>query len=62
MGVTGIILAGGKSKRLGRNKSLEKINGTTILEKVIKTLIPITDALIISTANENVPFPLTRPQ
>ena len=32
--ITGIILSGGKSTRMGENKSLMKINGKTIIEHV----------------------------
>lgn len=34
-GITGVILAGGKSSRFGRNKALEEINGTPLIERVI---------------------------
>ena len=33
--VTGIILAGGKSTRMGTNKSLLKLNEKTVIEGVV---------------------------
>ena len=54
MEVTGIILAGGKSLRLGRNKSLEIIGGIPLIERVIKRLTPITSRLILVTARDSV--------
>jgi molybdenum cofactor guanylyltransferase len=50
MGVTGIILAGGKNLRLGRNKALEKIGGIPLVERIAGTLRPLTDELIVVTA------------
>ena len=47
MSVTGIILAGGKNSRLGRNKALEKIGGLAIIERVTNRLVPLIDQLII---------------
>lgn len=41
--ITGIILAGGKSTRMGENKALLKFNGLTIIERVtnvIKSIFP----------------------
>jgi molybdopterin-guanine dinucleotide biosynthesis protein A len=52
MDVTGIILAGGKNLRLGRNKALEKIGGVTVLERVVNRLKPIVSHLVIVTADE----------
>ncbi len=51
MEVTGIILAGGKNLRLGRNKALEKIGGVTVIERVVSRLTPIINQLIIVTAD-----------
>ena len=36
--VTGVILAGGKSSRYGRNKALEEIDGVRLIERVIRVL------------------------
>jgi len=51
MEVTGIILAGGKNLRLGRNKALEKIGGVTVIERVVMSLKPIVNHLVIVTAD-----------
>lgn len=51
MEITGIILAGGKNLRLGRNKALEKIGGTTVIERVISRLTPIVNQFIIITSD-----------
>lgn len=49
--VTAIILAGGKSTRMGYDKAFIKIGGKTIIERTIATLKPIFDDIII-VANE----------
>ncbi len=36
--ITGIILAGGKSVRMGENKSLLKLNGKTVIERTVDLL------------------------
>ncbi|MCX6003538.1 MAG: molybdenum cofactor guanylyltransferase [Chloroflexi bacterium] len=56
MEVTGIILAGGKSLRLGRNKAMEKIGGVPLIERVIRSLTPITNKLILVTGSDNKSF------
>jgi molybdopterin-guanine dinucleotide biosynthesis protein A len=45
-----IILAGGKSKRFGHDKVLEKIGNTSLLEQVISHVDPISKDIIIVTA------------
>jgi molybdopterin-guanine dinucleotide biosynthesis protein A len=47
-----IILAGGKSKRFGHDKILERIGNTSLLEKVISQVDPISKEIIIVTAKE----------
>ncbi len=51
MEVTGIILAGGKNLRLGRNKALEKVGGITVIERVVIRLKPIVSQLVLVTAD-----------
>ena len=41
--LTGILLAGGKSRRLGRDKAQELIGGRRIIDRVLDTLKPITN-------------------
>ena len=53
MAVTGIILAGGKNLRLGRDKALEKIGGVAIIERVANRLVPLIDQLVIVTGKED---------
>ena len=52
MKVTSIILAGGKSLRLGRRKALETIDGKSLIEYVIERLRPLTDQMLIVTSQE----------
>jgi molybdopterin-guanine dinucleotide biosynthesis protein A len=47
-----IILAGGKSKRFGHDKILEKIGSTSLLEQVISRIDPLSKEIIIVTAKE----------
>jgi len=52
MEVTAIILAGGKSLRLGRSKALEVIGGKSLIERVVERLEAVTDKLLIVTSQE----------
>jgi len=52
MKVASIILAGGKSLRLGRNKALETLNGKSLIEHVIERLRPLSSQLLIVTSQE----------
>ena len=45
--MTGIILAGGKNKRIGQNKSFLKVGNRTIIERVVSTLSKIFNEIII---------------
>ncbi|MBU1679214.1 MAG: NTP transferase domain-containing protein, partial [Bacteroidetes bacterium] len=47
--ITGVILAGGSSKRMGVNKSLLKIDDLTLIEKVNEIMTQVFDKVIIST-------------
>jgi molybdopterin-guanine dinucleotide biosynthesis protein A len=53
---TGIILCGGKSKRMGQNKALLKLGNLTLIEHVINALLPITDEIILSVNNNELDF------
>jgi len=48
-GITGVILAGGKSLRFGKNKAFAEINGIPLIERVINILGLVFDDLIIVT-------------
>lgn len=47
--MTGIILAGGKNKRIGKDKSFIKIGGITIIDRAFSTLSRIFKDIIIIT-------------
>jgi molybdenum cofactor guanylyltransferase len=46
---TGIILAGGKSSRMGANKALLKIGDKTVIERIVHQLNRIVDEIIVVT-------------
>lgn len=48
--MTSIILAGGKSSRLGRNKALQIIDGKSLIQRVIDRLGMLSTEIIIVTA------------
>ncbi len=52
MNINCIILAGGKSTRLGHDKVLEKIGDKSLLEQVISRIDPLSKEIIIVTAKE----------
>jgi molybdopterin-guanine dinucleotide biosynthesis protein A len=49
MQITGIILAGGKSLRMGTDKALVEINGKTLLQRAIDLCRPFCHDILIST-------------
>ena len=57
MEVTAIVLAGGKNLRLGRSKALEIINGKSLIECVVERLRPLTNQILIVTAQEQPDLP-----
>lgn len=57
MKVTGIVLAGGKNLRLGRNKALEVIGGKILIEYVIERLSPVVDRILVVTSREKIDLP-----
>lgn len=59
MDISSIILAGGKSLRLGRDKIIEKVGKTTLLEKVISRIDSLSKDIVIVTAEERDFSPLT---
>ncbi len=50
--ITAIILAGGKSSRMGSDKSLLKLGDKTLIEHVVNALRPYVSSIIIVTNNE----------
>ncbi len=47
--ITGVMLAGGESKRMGKNKALLEINGMTMIESGFQVLSSIFDEVILIT-------------
>lgn len=45
---TGIILAGGLSRRMGSNKALLQWNGSSVLEQIIQAMAPAVNSIIVS--------------
>lgn len=50
--ISGIALAGGQSKRLGRNKAIEKIGDQPLIERVVEKLSQITSETIVVVSEE----------
>ena len=50
--VTGIVLAGGKSLRLGREKALERINQQSLIERTIDCISPVSQPILVVTSQE----------
>lgn len=49
--VTGIILAGGRSRRLGRDKAVEPFDGQPLIRRVIERVPPLTDEIVVVVAD-----------
>mgnify|MGYP001230458346 CR=1 FL=1 len=60
MKVTSIVLAGGKSLRLGRSKALETFDGRSLIECVMERLRPLTSQFLIVTSQERFDLPVTQ--
>ncbi|GAA3509652.1 molybdenum cofactor guanylyltransferase [Aquimarina addita] len=50
--ITGIILAGGKSSRMGQEKGLVKHNGIPFIEHIIRAMETVTDQILIITSQK----------
>ncbi|MCR6546898.1 molybdenum cofactor guanylyltransferase [Dehalobacterium formicoaceticum] len=53
MKVSGVILAGGKSRRMGQDKTLMTFNNETLIGHMIKELKDVTDEIIIASNHSN---------
>jgi molybdopterin-guanine dinucleotide biosynthesis protein A len=51
--MTAIVLAGGRSRRLGRDKAQEIVGGQSLIQRVIERLSVITDDILIVTASKD---------
>jgi molybdopterin-guanine dinucleotide biosynthesis protein A len=49
---TGVVLAGGRSRRLGRNKALEEVGGVPLLSRVTTVVESIASGLVLVVADE----------
>ena len=54
--ITGIVLAGGRSSRMGEDKSMMKLNGKSLVEYSIDALKPLCNKVIISSNNPGYEF------
>ncbi|MGH2541991.1 MAG: molybdenum cofactor guanylyltransferase [Ardenticatenaceae bacterium] len=52
MDVSGIVLAGGMSRRLGRNKALEPIDGEPLISRVFKRLARVSEQIVLVVNNQ----------
>ncbi len=53
---TGIILAGGLSRRMGFNKALLEWNDSSVLEQIIQAMAPAVHRIILSTGNNTAAY------
>ena len=49
--ITGVILAGGKSSRMGFNKAEAEVSGETMLVRMIEKLCEVTPNIIVSSGS-----------
>lgn len=57
MSVSVVVLVGGKSSRLGRDKIFETLGSQTLLERVVATLSPLGSEIIVVTSSPGCPIP-----
>jgi len=48
-GVSGVILAGGKSSRYGRNKALVNVDGIPLIKRVLRVIEPLFPSIVLIT-------------
>ena len=51
--ITGVVMAGGESSRMGTDKGVLEINGKPMVEVIISALKPVVDDIIIIANNSN---------
>lgn len=51
--ITGIVLSGGKSSRMGREKGLCTLNGKPLIEYAVEVLLEVCDKVIISANSDD---------
>jgi molybdenum cofactor cytidylyltransferase len=54
--VAAIVLAAGASSRMGRNKLLIEVEGETVLDRLLKALIPVAEEIVIVTGHNPKPI------
>lgn len=52
MNTTAIILAGGRSSRMGSNKALLELGGLTVLERLVRELEPVASRIVIAAGDQ----------
>ena len=57
-GITGLILAGGRSKRFGSDKAQHKIDGIPMIERVHTAILRVASPILVSVANESQQYDL----
>lgn len=57
-GITAILLAGGKSRRMGTDKTLLELEGETLLHRVLRPLRQVSQVVILVTAEGTFPMEL----
>ncbi len=55
--VTGVLLAGGKSRRMGEDKRFVKVGGMTLLERALAVLNAVFSEVVVVVAQDSPPLP-----